>query len=509
MKKIAWVITVVVMLTGGFVLTKSLKPAEKKVLKVGYPGYWNDLIPSLQHTAFADAIMYNQYEALVGEGEGGTIAPVAAKSWKISEDKKTIIFKINTDQKFSDGTRLSAKHFKDSWEYGLSLDPKSANSSLLDAMYKIKGFDDYKKTGRLSGVTVVNDETLKVEFKKPFRMALSYLSGTRMAAFIKQGDQYLGTGPYVINPDGEKKIRLVRNPHSSIQGDFDEVTVEVIKTELAEDALKSGKIDLYAFAEIANIKVCYEETKNLDCQSGSESRHIIMKLNGMKNRFFSNPKYRKAFQYLLSVDLEESYPVDQKFKTRIDPQIYLPFQAGRIDNDEAQKIVDEGKEYVDEFLEATKKNPLFLASSTKNPWFKDWLIKKGVHLTKNSIRIPGKRVYEMNYKTYEPDLLFSYSSVSNGDPDGIYHALGRNGAITTPMMQREGVMNLLEEGRGLYNLEDINTHYKKVSRSALDEVPFFHFGFLKTVVAYRSDRVKIKKKYKHRDDNRFIAYEAL
>lgn len=509
MRKSVWVISIVLMLTGIFILSKSLEPIETKVLKVAYPGYWNDLIPSLQHTAYADAIMYNQYEALVGEGEGGTVAPVAAKSWKISADKKTIIFTINTEKKFSNGESLSAKHFKDSWEYGLSLDPKSANSSLLDVMYKIKGFEDYKETGKLPGVTVLSNDSLQVEFKKPFRMALSYLSGTRMAAFIRQDDQYLGTGPYVINPDGEKKIRLVRNLHSSLQGDFDEITVEVVKTDAAEEALKTGEIDLYAFAEIANLRICYEKIENLDCQSGSESRHIIMKLNGMKTRFFSNPKYRKAFQYMLSLDLEKDYPEDQSFKTRIDQQIYLPFQAGRIDDTEAQLIVEEGKEYIDEFLEATKKTPLFLASSTKNPWFKDWLIKKGINLTKDSVRIPGKRVYEMNYKTYEPDLLFSYSSVTNGDPDGIYHALGKNGSISTPMVQRENVMNLLEEGRELYDLKSINSHYKKVSKAALDEVPFFHFGFLKTVVAYRSDRVKIKNKYKQRDDNRFIAYEAL
>ena len=510
MKKYTWVIVIALLVGGVLLLSKDMRSAPaKKVLKVGYPGYWNDLVPSLQHTAFADAIMYNQYEALVGEGPGGTIAPVAAKSWEISEDKKTIVFKIDTSKKFSNGEVLTAQHFKDSWEHGLSLDPKSANSSLLDAMYKTKDFESFKKTGSLAGVKVLDNETLSVEFKKPFRMALSYLSGTRMSAFVREGEKYLGTGPYIINPDGENKIRLVRNPHSAVDASFDEVTVEVVKTDNAEEALKSGQIDLYAFAELANLKICYEKTKNVGCQSGSESRHINMKLNGMKGRFFSNPKYRKALQYLLSVELKESYPSSEKFKTRLDPQIYLPFQAGRIDNEEAQNIVNEGKEYVEEFLAATKKNPIFLASSRKDPWFKNWLLEKGVHLTKTSVRIPGKKVYEMNYKTFEPDLLFSHTSVSNGDPDGIYHALGKNGAISTPMVQRENVMKLLEEGRGLYDMEDIKEHYKKVSRAALEEVPFFHFGFLKTVVAYRTDRLKIKKKYKHRDDNRFIAYEAL
>ena len=510
MKKITWFLILILILGGGgFYIVSKNTPHKKTVLRVGYPGYWRDLVPSLQHTAFADALMRNQYEALVGEGEAGTVTPVAAKSWTISEDKKTIVFKINMDKKFSNGESLTAKHFKDSWEYGLSLDPKSSNSSLQDSLYKVVGYDDFKDTGKLLGVEVIDSETLEVNFKEPVRIALNFLAGTRMAAFIKEGEKYLGTGSQIIQPEGEEKIRMIKNPFATEEANFDEITVEVVKSDEAEEALMSGKIDLYGFSEIANIRSCYQKTTNIDCHSGPESRHINLKVNGMKGRFFSNPRHRLAFQYLMLQDLKENYPVDEKFKTRIDPQIYLPFQAGRLSPKEAQKIIDEGKPFVNEFLDATKKNPLFLATSSKNSWFKNWIIKKGIKLTKNSVHIPGNRVYEMNYKTFEPDLLFSYTSVVNGDPDGIYHALGRNGAISTPMVQREKLMDLLEEGRGLFDLDKINEHYKKVNEAALREIPIFHFGFLKTVVAYRSDRINVKKKYKHRGDNRFIAYEAI
>ena len=49
--------------------------------------------PSLQHTIYADALMGNQFEALVSIGPAGSIKALAAKSWTVSDDKKTYTFK--------------------------------------------------------------------------------------------------------------------------------------------------------------------------------------------------------------------------------------------------------------------------------------------------------------------------------------------------------------------------------------------------------------------------------
>ena len=76
------------------------------------------------------------------------------------------------------------------------------------------GFESFKDTGTLSGITVIDDETLKIEFKEPFRMALNHLAGSRMSAFVKDGENYLGTGPYIL-VDNDKTLYLSKNEYSS------------------------------------------------------------------------------------------------------------------------------------------------------------------------------------------------------------------------------------------------------------------------------------------------------
>lgn len=68
-------------------------------------------------------------------------------------------------------------------------------------------------------------------------------------------------------------------------------------------------------------------------------------------------------------------------------------------------------------------------------------------------------------------------SIVHGDPDGIYHALGQTGAIASKMTMRDSVTELLEQGRGIVEVEGLDTHYKKVTKAILREVPFVHLGF--------------------------------
>jgi len=489
--------------------TKSKDKGKKEmVLKVGYPGEWNDLVPSLQHTAYADALMHNQFEPLVILGKDGAIEPMAAKTWSVSKDKKTFTFEIDTARKFSNGVPVTAKHFKDSWEYSLKLDPKSANNSLLDVLYKIEGFDQHKKNSGISGLEVIDAKTLKVTFKKPFRMALSHLGGTRMAAFIKEGETYIGSGPYVINKISKEEVMLERNKHNSDDYFFGKVNVKVIPYEKSREALKNGEIDLYAFAEVAQVDSC--EDKLMNCVSGTENRHMTLVLNGKKGRLLSNPNHRKAFQYLFFDGFtSEDVPRKDRLKSQIEPQIFLPLQAGHLKNEKVKEIISEGKPHVEAFIKATQKTPLYLSYTKGTKWYRDYLEKKGVNLSKKTSEVHGRELLKMYYKTHEPDVMPMYLSVFSGDPDGIYHAIGKNGAISSPMLHRKKVTYLLEEGRKILDFSKVDPHYKKVTEAVLTEVPFVHVGFLKDMMILRSDRVEIKQNYISRESGRFTRYRPV
>lgn len=482
---------------------------EDKILKVGFPAYWGNLVPSLQHTGYADALMANQFEALVTAGKGGVTQPLAAKSWTVSDDFKTFTFKVDTDRKFSNGQPLTAHDFKRSWEYGLKLDPKSANSSLLDVMYRVVGFDSFKDKGTLDGIKVIDDHTLRIEFKQPFRMALNHLAGSRMSAFVKKDDTYLGTGPYILE-ERDKTLYLSRNQFSNEEVGFDKVEITVVPPPEAQSALKSGLVDVYALAEFANVHECFEESQLIGCYSGSEARHQSLMLNGMKGRFFENPKHRLAIQALVHQNLTaEELPTYHKYNLNLDPQIYLPLQSGRLEQEKVKGLIAEGTGYIAEFIAATQKNPLYIISSEETNWIQELLEAKGVRFTEDSGQISTQDRIKIYYKTFEADILVMAFSVASGDPDGIYHALGKNGSISSPIQYRKTVAELLEDGRQILNLKEADDHYKKVSIEALREVPFVHIGFTKTIVAFRKDKIRVKNKYKNRDEAKLSIYEAI
>ncbi len=484
-------------------------------LKVGFPEYWGkNMSPSLQHTIYADALMGNQFEALVSIGPSGSIKPLAAKSWTVSDDKKSYTFKIDTERKFSNGMPLTAQVFKDSWEYGLSLPPKSANSSLQDILYRVVGYEDFKASGTLKGLQVIDKETFVVEFKESFRAALTNLAGSRMAAFVKSNEgRVLGTGPYVIEEDDNRKLNLKLNPHWSGPADFEKVQVEVINPSEAEQSLESGRIDVYTLAEHAKFANCLDGKTNVGCFSGNESRHIAMVLNSKPTRLFEKLEHRLALQALFyELFSDTNMPKNMKLRTVLDPQIFLPLQAGRIDERAAMEFVRKGTPFIEDFVKATKKRPIKIITATNDnliKWVTTKLSEKGVNFSEESGVIPMKDLAKTYYKSFDTDISLMTLSVASGDPDGIYHVLGANGSIASPMMFKKSSSKFLEEGRTVLDLEKIDPFYQKVTEAALAEVPFVHIGYLKTLMAYRKDRVKLKKAYKQREDYRFSEISPL
>ena len=94
------------------------------------------------------------------------------------------------------------------------------------------------------------------------------------------------------------------------------------------------------------------------------------------------------------------------------------------------------------------------------------------------------------------------------DPDGIYHLLGKNGAITSPLVKNEVVANLLEDGRKIIDRNMINPFYKKVSLALLNEAPIIHMGFNKAVAIYRNDKVKVDGRVLRRNEGHLHIFEA-
>ncbi len=473
-------------------------------LRVGYPTYWGSLVPALQHTAYADVLLANQFEGLVREASGGIVESLLAKSWRVSPDFTKIEFEIDTSKKFSNGEGLTADTVKKAWEYGLKLEPRSANSSLQDVLYVVKGFSEFPRTGNLEGVRVINDHTLIVEFIKPFRTALAEFGTGRMSVFTQDSNGLHGTGPYIIHEKSDQHLVFTQNPFYPKVTMFPSVDVTVVPPIEAEKALQNGTIDVYGFADRAPLSACQT---TVACLAGLESGHLILFLNGLHGRIFENAKYRMAVQYLVH-KYASSLPLPDNYKNilTVDPQPYLKLQAGRLPDEEANRIIEEGEKYVSELVEASKRRPIYMVSSEINNWMQDFLASKGLQFTKNSGHIDTKTRMKMIYKTSEPDIVLGASSLASGDPDGLFHSVAKDGAIFAPMTFRKSVSDLLEAGRSILEPSRINAHYQRASRAFLQDLPMVHIGFIRDLYAYNPKRVTPSKVIRDREANQFTMF---
>jgi hypothetical protein len=461
---------------------------------VGVPSYWATTIPPLQHTLIGDAVIEYQFNSLVKIAENGIIKPLAAKSWDLSPDRRIVRFKIDTGFRFSDGSYLEAGDFKRSWEEGLRLTPKSSNSSLADGLSNLKGYSEFWNSGGISGVRVLDRETLELEFEKPVRRTLQRFSGGRFSVYKIKDGKYIGTGPYTIS-EKDQVLTLLPNPYYSQKAPaLKNVKIVVVPAKNAFESLKAKEIDAFLIAETVVMPGC-EEGKlfPIMCSSGQEGMHMILNLNGLPGRVFSDGKNRLAFQALIWKNIGKA---EMAFSSRgfaRDPQSFLQFQAGRIADSEADRIIASGERHIAHFIEESRKKPLFVAAGPLGwGWLSDILRDTGVQISPSTrYDFQPKDFWEMYYKTLTPDIMPMGASVSDGDPDGLYHALGRNGAIFSPMTERKSVCDGMESGRELMDAARIGPHYEVVSRAILSEVPYVHLGYLYRRVAYNAEKLHL------------------
>ncbi len=464
-------------------------------ITIGFPGAWGSLIPPSQNTMYGDAILGNQFEPLVDMERGGMIVPYAAKSWKVSDDYKKYTFKIDTSRKFSNGTQLTARDFKRSWEEGYKIQASLSLKSMMDVLYKVEGIDQFNELGEISGLKVLDDETFEVNFSTPFRIALDHLTGSRFAAYKIIDGKYIGTGPYVIEEPGTFKLVLRKNPFVSSLG-ADSIIVVAKTPQECELDIKNGSIDVYAYAGRQSYNgPC--DTNEVGCIEGFEAAHNVALINGLPGRVLEDPSLRLALQYILTqehngVNPASIFPEGILPNREIDPQPFLNLQAGRLPNSDATKIIANGKNYIEKLVEATHKQPLVIVYG-KGRAVADAVLKiLKEHNIKVGRQIETKTTAEAQEyidEKKEPDLALMRLSVVDGDPDGLYHALGKNGAIAAVMTLRPQVSQMLEEGREIQDITKLDEHYRKVSVGILSEVPWVHFGFLLEKTAYRADRL--------------------
>ncbi|HAJ84689.1 MAG TPA: hypothetical protein DCM25_08020 [Rhodobacteraceae bacterium] len=194
--------------------------------------YW-----SVGATAISAATFINVRQPLIEVLGDGSLAPLLAKSWDISDDGLTITFNIRKAT-FSDGTDLDATDVV----YSIL---KNKESPLASISVPLSVVED---------VIAVDQQTVRLQLSSPSQRLMTEL-GRRAGIIVPNGafealnvaTEMVGTGPYIFaeyNPGVD--VKLVRN--DSYWGDaphFKTVTHRFIADETAAiNALLAGDIDV-------------------------------------------------------------------------------------------------------------------------------------------------------------------------------------------------------------------------------------------------------------------------
>ena len=180
---------------------------------------WN---PHHAFTATEAQVFTAIYEGLVSF-HPATLRPVpgAAESWELSENNRRITFNLRENIVWSNGERLVASDFKESWLAILSSESKAEYASLFD---DIAGAREYRSGIGLRedvGIEVPDEKTLVVNLKQPSPQFLSLLCHYSFAPihrdFRKLRDwsairSVPVNGPFVITARSENEVLLDKNP---------------------------------------------------------------------------------------------------------------------------------------------------------------------------------------------------------------------------------------------------------------------------------------------------------
>jgi len=235
-------------------------------------------------------------------------SPGIAESWEVSDDRKTVTFKLDPDRKWSDGTPVTSKDVK--W----SLETLGGEGEL---------FTSY--TNNVTSITTPDDETVVIETSRPDarivgglfiyilpehiwgKVPLEELTTTYQPEL-----PMVGTGPFIVTEfERGRIIRMEQNPEFT-GGTPKFAQVQFVKygtQDAVERALQLGEIDMVPEVQAAT----YERLggqENIDTVDSPSPAFTQLAFNLCPEDLCPDAKFNPAIQDL-DVRKAIAYSVDR------------------------------------------------------------------------------------------------------------------------------------------------------------------------------------------------------
>ncbi|RAL21354.1 ABC transporter substrate-binding protein [Thermoflavimicrobium daqui] len=205
-------------------------------------------------------VVYNVYDELWTEDKNMNYVPRLAEKWEIASDGKAMTIYLRKDAKWHDGKPVTADDLIFTYEQIASPEYTGVRFSSVDIIKGAKQKHD-KKADKISGISKVDDHTVKLEFEKRladplakvFRVPMpkhifEKIDPKNMANHEATRSKVVGNGPFKVKEAKPNEyVILEKNKDYYRKGKphLDQVVFKVISQDVAVGALKKGEVDIY------------------------------------------------------------------------------------------------------------------------------------------------------------------------------------------------------------------------------------------------------------------------
>jgi peptide/nickel transport system substrate-binding protein len=227
--------------------------------------------------AIPQALLGNVYNGLVKQDESGKIVPDLAKSWTISPDRKTYVFTLVDNAKFTNGQPFTA----DDAVFSIERVKTAWTTSLKSAM-------DVVQTAK-----AVSPTELQVTLTKPSNDWLFRMTTRIGAMFSKTGVDKLatepvGTGPYKFGSwkRGDSIVLQRNDAYWGTKPHFGQVTLKYFKDPTAlNNALLTGTINVIGTVQAPEALSQFTSNDKYQVIEGTTNGEVLLSFNNSRPVF--------------------------------------------------------------------------------------------------------------------------------------------------------------------------------------------------------------------------------
>ena len=274
-------------------------------------GIFNPLISNLAMDHYVESVVY---ASLMTVNDQGELETYLADEYEVSDDQKTITYKINEDAKWHDGEDVTAEDIAFTFT---SMASGDYTGGYYGDVENIKGAKDYHdgKSDEIEGIKVVDEDTIEIEFEKVYAPAVTNLGTVQILpehvwSEVAVGEwtnktellnNPIGCGPYKLTEYKSGSYVKFEATSDFFGGEAKtkNLVFKVINADTTQAEFKSGSIDIANVEGLtkADIDSLVEEGyKKIDYDN---YMFTYMGFN-LRNEKLQDVNLRKAFMHAIN-----------------------------------------------------------------------------------------------------------------------------------------------------------------------------------------------------------------